>query len=302
MSSPRLLRAVLTWVIALAAALTLAAAPANASDGTSTAAAYSDCSPQYFTGFVCDPSGKVVGCSPVVVCTSGYPVYWVCPPGYSCNPSEIYSADVPGCPASYRCVLWWPQPPVTYPPYPAYPGYPGYPSYPSYPGYPEYPEYPGTECPPGQVGTYPTCQVVELPTKEEPTKEQEQTPPVVTPGDPAPAPQPGQPAAKPAVARKPTLAFKGKTKVTKRGAFSVACVATDAPAGATCRLRIIVGGKVLATVRAKVVSNAARLRLTLTKKQLRKVPKSRKVRVALDLVGPKGDVVLTSRASVKLPK
>lgn len=117
----------------------------------------------------------------------------------------------------------------------------------------------------------------------------------------APSPVPGGVIAP--VVTKPTLAFKGKVKVTNSGQLSVACVVTAAPKGATCRLRIIAGaGSVLARVQVPVTGDSARLRVKLSKKQLKQVPKSRKVRAALDLVGADGAVILTTRQSVKLPK
>lgn len=265
---------------------------------------------------------------PATVALAAGPLYPTTPHYPTRTPTSPMptTPQYPGYPGSNPCS----NQPGTYPIFfldgqftcsPQYPGYPGgYPNYPGYPGgYPNYPQYPTTPptCPAGQVGNYPTCHVVDPP-KEEPGDPTPTTPTgggtpgqgtQAPQGDAGPSPVPstsGKPsgnATQAPPAKKPTLAFKGKVKVTKKGAFSVACVATAAPAGASCRLRVIVGsGKVIGTVRTKVTGDAARLRITLTKRQLRKVPKSRKLRVALDLVGPKGDVVLTTRASVKLPR
>ncbi len=202
-----------------------------------------------------------------------------------------------------------------------YPNYPSYPTTPTtdYPNYPTTPTTP-TTCPTGQVGTPPNCQTVVLPDPEPETPTPTPTPLPTptpspspkpedpkpeTPGPVVPAQQPApSPPAKPApAAAKPKLAFKGKVKATKKGEFSVACTATGIPKGAACRLRVIVGpGKEIAKVTVPVTGDAARLRIKLSKKQRKLVPRSRKVRVALDLLDAKGVVLSTTRQSVTLPK
>jgi autotransporter translocation and assembly factor TamB len=93
------------------------------------------------------------------------------------------------------------------------------------------------------------------------------------------------------LATKPaTVAFKGNVKfLAMKRRFSAACMVTNAPSGATCQLRLILGsGKVVATASAPVQGAEARVRVNLSTALRRSLSKASSIRVALDLLDADG--------------
>lgn len=98
------------------------------------------------------------------------------------------------------------------------------------------------------------------------------------------------------------MAFKGRVKLVRPSTFSVACVTTDAPAGASCRMRVIVGnGQVLGTATTLLGGSDARLRVTLSGTPLRAARRAPSVRFAVDLLGATGRPLATERTTLPHP-